>query len=169
MFGLSASVLGFFFYLAIVISILIFSVCLTIAPLLIWRNTNRTNRLLAVMLAKQGVKKDILKRTWDLSGADFNQIFTESAAEVAQKSFVFTEDERPNPIQPKSRFCHHCGSDAPLNFDACPTCTRILPDNPVFCPKCAHEITHRPESCPGCGTKFKYKDGTSWFASSSSS
>jgi len=161
MFDLTGSIFGFLFYFAIVIFLLILSICLTIAPLLIWRNTNRTNRLLAVMLARQGVKKDILKRTWELDGSDFNQIFTESAAEMAKKTFVFTEDESPNPIEPKSRFCHHCGSDAPLNSDACPTCTRILPINAIFCPKCAHEITHRPELCPGCGTKFKYKNGTS--------
>ncbi|MBU4526205.1 MAG: zinc ribbon domain-containing protein [Desulfomicrobium sp.] len=151
MFGLTGSVFGFFFYLAIVIFLLILSICLTIAPLLIWRNTNRTNRLLAVMLARQGVKKNILKRAWELGGSDFNQIFTESAAEVAKKTFVFTGEKQPKPAPPKFRFCHYCGSDALLNADTCPNCTRILPEDPVFCPKCGHEITHGPAKCPGCG------------------
>lgn len=62
---------------------------------------------------------------------------------------------------PAARYCHLCGTDAPLDADSCPTCTRLFARVPVFCPKCGHEISHRPESCPGCGAKFRYKDASS--------
>jgi uncharacterized membrane protein len=40
----------------------IVSLAITIAPLLIWRNTNRTNKLLGAIAAQQGVsQKDIDK------------------------------------------------------------------------------------------------------------
>ena len=37
-----------------------FLICLLIAPLIIWRNTNRTNRLLLLFFIKEGVPKDIV-------------------------------------------------------------------------------------------------------------
>ena len=36
---------------------------IAIAPLLIWRNTNRANRILILMAMKQGIQADVLDRT----------------------------------------------------------------------------------------------------------
>ena len=38
-------------------------VCIAVAPLLIWRNTNRANRILILMAMKQGIQADVLDRT----------------------------------------------------------------------------------------------------------
>ncbi|SFM20455.1 Double zinc ribbon [Desulfomicrobium norvegicum] len=152
---------------------LVLSGCVTIAPLIIWRNTNRTNRLLALMLLQQGAKPEHVRGAWSQSGSSLTSIpgyedmgivgalkDAGRAVQKIQKDFkeAASEDPKPAPIKPKSRYCHHCGSDAPLEASACPTCTRELPDRPVFCPKCGHEISHRPEACPGCGAKYRYKD-----------
>ncbi len=51
---------------------LVFTVCLAIAPLIIWRNTNRTNRLLARLLFLQGEKiKEIERSFKGVSTRDF--------------------------------------------------------------------------------------------------
>lgn len=142
----------------------ILGICITIAPLIIWRNTNRTNRLLALMLLRQGVPRDDVIAAYDASGSSIGGVpgsgvgFKQVAKKTVENFKLSAEDQKPAPINPKSRYCHHCGSDAPLDAAACPTCTRQLPERPVFCPKCGHEITHRPESCPGCGAKYRYKD-----------
>lgn len=155
--------------------IFIISTCVAIAPLIIWRNTNRTNRLLALMLLQQGVKPEHVRKAWSQGGATLTSIpgyedmgivgalkDAGKAVQKIQKDFkeAAAEDTKPEPVNPTDRYCHHCGTDAPLDADTCPSCTRILPEHPVFCPKCGHEITHRPETCPGCATKFKYKDSS---------
>jgi len=56
--------LGIFGFLLIVLGI-----CITIAPLLIWRNTNRTNRLLALQLARQGAKPEDVRSAWSDGGS----------------------------------------------------------------------------------------------------
>lgn len=72
------------------------------------------------------------------------------------------EKQKEEPAAPPvARYCHLCGTDAPIDADACPTCTRLFARVPIFCPKCGHEISHRPEVCPGCGAKYKYKEGLS--------
>ena len=49
-------------------------ICITIAPLLIWRNGNRTNRLLALMLIRQGVPVEVVKSAYDASGSGFGGV-----------------------------------------------------------------------------------------------
>ena len=152
--------------------LVILGICITIAPLIIWRNTNRTNRLLALMLSQRGVKPERVRAAWSQSGSTLASIpgyedmgivgalkDAGRAVQKIQKDFkeAAAEDPKPAPIKPKSRYCHHCGSDAPLDAAACPTCTRLFARVPIFCPTCGHEISHRPESCPGCGKKLKYK------------
>lgn len=152
--------------------LVILGICITIAPLIIWRNTNRTNRLLALMLSQRGVKPERVRAAWSQSGSTLASIpgyedmgivgalkDAGRAVQKIQKDFkeAASEDPKPAPIKPKSRYCHHCGSDAPLDAAACPNCTRLFARVPLFCPTCGHEISHRPESCPGCGKKLKYK------------
>lgn len=154
--------------------IFIISTCIAIAPLIIWRNTNRTNRLLALMLLQQGAKAEHVRGAWSQGGSTLASIpgyedmgivgalkDAGRAAQKIQKDFkeAAAEDPKPEPADPVARYCHHCGTDAPLDADACPTCTRLFARVPIFCPKCGHEISHRPESCPGCAAKYKYKEG----------
>lgn len=145
----------------------ILTICITIAPLIIWRNTNRTNRLLALMLLYQGVpKKDVID-AYEASGSSVGGVpgsgvgFKELAKKTVDNFKLSAEDEKLEPVKPTSRYCHQCGTDAPLDADACPTCTRLFSRAPLFCPKCAHEISHKPESCPGCEAKYQYKEKAS--------
>jgi len=59
--------------LALIIGGVIVAVCICIAPLIIWRNTNRTNRLLALSLLKQGYDRKLLDDAWYQGGGDFYQ------------------------------------------------------------------------------------------------
>ena len=72
--------LGIMWVLAVA-AIAIIAVCITVAPLIIWRNTNRMNRLLVLMLAKQGVSRELLDRTWHNGGAEFKYIFQKTPIE----------------------------------------------------------------------------------------
>ena len=72
--------LGIMWFLAVV-SLIVIAVCITVAPLIIWRNTNRMNRLLVLMLAKQGFKKEALERTWHKGGDEFKYIFQKTPIE----------------------------------------------------------------------------------------
>jgi hypothetical protein len=80
-----------------------------------------------------------------------------AATAAAFREALNEKPENKPAVAPKSRYCHMCGTDAPLTEDACPTCTRLFARVPIFCPTCGHEISHRPESCPGCGKKLKHK------------
>lgn len=57
--------IGFFFWLFFVV----IAICITIAPLVIWRNTNRTNRLLALLLLQQGVPADTVNEVFKSGGS----------------------------------------------------------------------------------------------------
>lgn len=155
---------GFSFVWFVVFVIL--GICITIAPLIIWRNTNRTNRLLALMLLRQGVPAKVVVEAYTASGSSIGGVpgsgvgFKDIAKKVVDDFKISVEDVKPDPVPPKSRFCPNCGSDAPLGATSCPSCTRILAEHPVHCPKCGHEITHQPAECPGCGTKYRYKGKT---------
>lgn len=48
--------------------------CITIAPLIIWRNTNRANRLLALMAARAGVTPKEIKDVWIAGGGSMPKI-----------------------------------------------------------------------------------------------
>ena len=48
--------------------------CITIAPLIIWRNTNRANRLLALMAARAGVTPEETKAAWIAGGGSMPKI-----------------------------------------------------------------------------------------------
>lgn len=72
--------LGIMWFLAVA-ALVVIAVCITVAPLIIWRNTNRMNRLLVLMLAKQGVGRDLLDRTWHKGGDEFKYIFQKTPIE----------------------------------------------------------------------------------------
>lgn len=72
--------LGIMWVLAVA-AIVIIAACITVAPLIIWRNTNRMNRLLVLMLAKQGVSRELLDRTWHKGGDEFKYIFQKTPIE----------------------------------------------------------------------------------------
>lgn len=145
----------------------VLSVCVTIAPLIIWRNTNRTNRLLALQLAKMQTHPLDVRQAWTGGGSHlpsvpgYEDIGLIGAAKDAVKTFKAAVQEpapKPAPVPPKNRFCPSCGSDAPLTATICPSCSRTLAESPLYCPKCGHEISHRPAECPGCNVGFKWRE-----------
>lgn len=156
------------------ILIIVLGICITIAPLIIWRNTSRTNRLLALQLAKMNVDQIDVRSAWDGGGShlasvpgyeDTGFLGAVKDAGVALKKTAENfkaasaeEKQKPVPVQPKNRFCPACGADAPLTAASCPSCTRHLADKPLYCPKCGHEISHRPSECPGCGVGLKWRE-----------
>lgn len=65
-------------WFAAVIALVVVVICITIAPLIIWRNTNRTNRLLAELLVQRGVDRARVLRLWTSSAEDkseFDKLF----------------------------------------------------------------------------------------------
>lgn len=56
--------LGAFGFIILFLAIIIISFCITIAPLIIWRNGNRTNRLLALLAFHSGVPANKLKEVY---------------------------------------------------------------------------------------------------------
>lgn len=155
------------------IILLILGVCITIAPLIIWRNTNRTNRLLALQLARQGAKPEDVRSAWSQGGASLATVpgyadtgimgAAKEAGRVLKKTYTEFKDaaaeekeEPAAPAAPTGRFCPACGSDAPLNATSCPSCSRDLAEKPIYCPKCGHEISHLPAECPGCGVRLNW-------------
>lgn len=149
------------------ILIIILGICITFAPLLIWRNTNRTNRLLALMLLRQGVPADIVVKAYAASGSSIGGVpglgagIRDFAQKIVKDFKLSAEDKNLDHVKPTTRFCPSCGSEEPLNTTVCQTCMWVLAEHPIFCPKCGHEISHRPTACPGCGTKYRYTDKSS--------
>jgi membrane protease subunit (stomatin/prohibitin family) len=153
---------------------LIFGICIAVAPLIIWRNTNRTNRLLAIIAVQLGAAEEDVRTAWDSGGGAIPRVtglknggilgalagFRDNYRQaMAEQNTEDSQDSQPASAAPTARFCAACGADdIPLDVATCPKCTRILPENPMFCPRCGHEITHKPAFCPGCGGKFRYKD-----------
>jgi hypothetical protein len=54
----------------IFIIILVVSFCIAIAPLFIWRNGNRTNRLLALIAINQGISADQVREVFYSGGSE---------------------------------------------------------------------------------------------------
>lgn len=112
----------------------ILGICLAIAPLIIWRNTNRTNRMLAALLIKEG-----------MSSKKVYQIFYGN-----DSAFKDYSDQKKCPV---------CNASAHVSSAACKECGHAYDVSPkrLSCPDCGHDITHMPENCPECGKTFKYK------------
>ena len=69
---------GFILTIGLIVFGIGIGLCITIAPLIIWRNTNRTNRLLAEALRINGVSPTRIKRLWTQpaeDGAHFDELF----------------------------------------------------------------------------------------------
>lgn len=69
---------GFIFSIVLVVFGIGIGFCISIAPLIIWRNTNRTNRLLAEALRINGVSPSRIKKLWAQpaeDGAHFDELF----------------------------------------------------------------------------------------------
>jgi len=64
-------------WLMIVIAILIISVCISVAPLIIWRNGNRTNRLLSLIALRLGLPADRIRTTFYKGGGDLPNVIYE--------------------------------------------------------------------------------------------
>jgi hypothetical protein len=60
--------LGFVGFL-ISIAILIIGLCITIAPLIIWRNGNRTNRLLALIALQENIPHEVIRNVYNCGGS----------------------------------------------------------------------------------------------------
>lgn len=147
----------------------IVGICITISPLIVWRNTNRTNRLLALLLVRQGVPKSDILSAYNVGGASLSSVpgigsKFEDAVKQAVTNFreaaAPEQKASPEPAEPRGRFCHLCATDAPLDATVCPGCKTPLPENPVHCPRCGHEVTHQPARCPGCNTGLRWKEPT---------
>lgn len=65
---------GIFWFIACIFFFIV-GLCIAIAPLIIWRNTNRTNRLLALLLQQNGVKSIEITHAWNKGGSDASTIF----------------------------------------------------------------------------------------------
>lgn len=66
------------FWFVAIIALFVVIICITIAPLIIWRNTNRTNRLLAELLVLRGADRTRVLRLWSSSAedkAEFDKLF----------------------------------------------------------------------------------------------
>jgi len=72
--------LGIFWFVAMLV-LFIVAIGIAVAPLLIWRNTNRMNRLMVLLLAKEGFKKEVLDRVWNKGGDEFKYIFEKTPIE----------------------------------------------------------------------------------------
>jgi hypothetical protein len=61
--------LGIFGF-TIFIAFIVISICITLAPLVIWRNGNRTNRLLALIALHQGIPAQKIQEVFSKGGGD---------------------------------------------------------------------------------------------------
>lgn len=68
--GLGLGVVGLLIYLAI----LIIGLCITIAPLIIWRNGNRSNRMLVLIALQLGVPAKQIKDVFSKGGGDLPRV-----------------------------------------------------------------------------------------------
>lgn len=76
----------FFFVIGILISI---------APLMIWRNTNRQNKLLALMARQVGVPATSIRIAWLQGGSRLPQeILKEPVADSVSKNLSDKKDEK---------------------------------------------------------------------------
>lgn len=48
--------------------------CVTLAPLFLWRNTNRMNRLLALQILQAGVDSELVVAAWKGSGGEIQSV-----------------------------------------------------------------------------------------------
>lgn len=144
------------------------AIAIAIAPLYIWRNTNRANRLLALIAMRSGCDGDEIKAAWTATGGQLTSVpglqgyGMLGVAKKTVESFRQAVSEQPKTkpssrAEPKNRYCQYCDTTAARDALACPTCAREFPARAVFCPRCGHEITHMPKNCPGCGAAYKYK------------
>lgn len=95
------------------IFIFIVSICITIAPLLIWRNSNRTNRLLALLLAQNGTDPNLISKTYFGSG---NDIEYPGIKELNYEEYTNGKDFKQ---------CPKCGAKSPSNTTRC-ICNHIF-------------------------------------------
>ncbi len=64
-------------WLIVLIAIIIVAICITIAPLIIWRNGNRTNRLLSLIALRLGVPSDKIRTAFYKGGGDLPSVVYE--------------------------------------------------------------------------------------------
>lgn len=107
--------------------------CIAIAPLIIWRNTNRANQLLALIAVQLGA-----------APRDVQAVLSGGSARIAAGK--------------EHKLCPDCGARVVARAESCPGCGHQfkLAPRPLACPECGQDITHMPESCPKCGREFKY-------------
>ena len=60
--------------LLIPLAIIIIGLCITIAPLIIWRNGNRTNRMLALIALHQDIPSEKIKDVFSKGGGGLPKI-----------------------------------------------------------------------------------------------
>lgn len=115
----------------------IIGLCIAIAPLIIWRNTNRANRLLGQIAIQLGCNPD-----------DIQLIFSGGRLKMRAGK--------------NQKQCPGCNAIRPNAEAVCSFCGHQFPMAPrkVACPDCQTDITHMPPECPECGRRFKYKTGS---------
>lgn len=102
------------------------SFCIAIAPLIIWRNTNRTNRLLTLLLTQVKTDPILIGKTYYGSGNDLEYLgiraFTshqENPTHMSAQNPVTSNDDSGKP-----KVCPACGTECPSNATKCRICPR---------------------------------------------
>ena len=108
------------------IFIFIVSICITIAPLLNWRNTNRTNRLLALLLAQNGTDPGLISKTYFGSGNDIDYLGIRSSTDYQDNSANKAIQDAPtnNYASGATKVCPACGTVCSANATKCRICPR---------------------------------------------
>lgn len=113
--------------------LLVICICIVIAPLIIWRNTNRMIEVLALIAIKNGV-----------NGEELRAVLLGAKAKT-----------KPNNTE---RICTKCLATRPATERKCRFCGQEpdMADRKIECTECGQDITHMPPECPKCGKRFTY-------------
>lgn len=108
------------------IFIAIVSFCIAIAPLLIWRNTNRTNRLLALLLTQNGTDPNLISKTYFGSGDNIEYLGIRSSSNYQENAGNISVQDSPTSINEasKTKVCPACGTVCPASATKCRICPR---------------------------------------------
>lgn len=118
------------------VATILISVCIAFAPLVIWRNTNRMNKMLGLVALRVGASPEEVRAV--MLGGD-------PALKPDKRNKVCPSCKALRPVSESScRFCGHAFVMAPQT---------------TLCPDCGEDITHMPGECPRCGKAFIYKSG----------
>jgi len=108
------------------IFIVIVSFCIAIASLLIWRNTNRTNRLLALLLVQNGTEPNLISKAYYGTGSDIEYLNVQSYSNDQENSATMPVQgtSANNDDSGRTKVCPACGTVCSANATKCRICPR---------------------------------------------